>query len=645
MQNQANQARRQQQTAANPQVATDAETLQQGGSGGTPAASAPTPIPAASGGGGGAETPAPGSASDDSDSRKRKAEDDDEEAKRAKFRKIEEVCSIYNTTCYFVDTFFFFSKQDGAAGTPTGGMDSTTNEPRATAVKEEPQPEGPLLRRKIQYMPVMRTINTYGGRDLDNIEAEYQLLPKKRPMKKMEDFGMVDVESLILQLRSRLKVEVATALGLLYHLAFLRGGERGNSGLQLAMCEDLTDELIQLLEETAFGDMPDEDEPEDADMKQRIITNRELARNLQDEGDELFAGVKADQRIGSISPVHQPWEVVVMIVTILATVASADDNPAYLASRPKLIDLMTRLCMLQPPKDRRDVPSPLSSTLQLRHVLRIRKDVTSMMGIIARYIHLVQSPPRATRRLYVLLASTLMDSDECISPATGGGRLPSLTMDLALDTFTQIIHPDQNRKIISAEVPWESLWSLMMTITRILPITDADIQTMVSNEAWLSFELKAALAIYSLAVTAPFPMRRKMKASASLRGSLTRYLKQGATTGSTPNLVHRTLPPEVRMTVEEYWKRIGETLKVIDAEEDPLAVTSSAGGLIGYGLGGSYDLHLGAKPPARGTGMFGGNREELLWSVLLTSAVHNDTQAFEEWDYMLRVDSSTASRV
>lgn len=491
-------------------------------------------------------------------------------------------------------------------------------------------------------MPVMRNLNTYGGRDLEAIEAEYQLLPKKRPMRKMEDFGMVDVEMLILQLRSRLKVEVTTALGILYHLASIRGGDRGNSGLQLSMCDDLTDELLELLEETAFSGTPDVDEPEDADISQRIVTNRELTRNIQDEGDELFAGVKADQRTGHISPTHQPWEVIVMITTILSTVASADENPAYLASRPKLVDLFMRLCMLQP-KERGEAPSPLCSALQLRHVLRIRKEVVSMMGTIARYMHLSSSPPRATRRLYLLLAATLLDSEECIPPGTAG-RLPSPMVDLALDTFTQIIYPDPNRKIISAQIPWESLWSLMMALTRILPITDLDIQTVVNNEVWLSFVLKAALGIYSLAVTAPFPMRRKMKGSASLRGALTRYLKQGSTTGSAANIMHRTLPPEVRMTVEEYWKRVGETLKVIDAEEDPLAVTSSAGGLIGYGLGGSYDLHLGAKPPARGTGMFGGNREELLWSVLLTSAVQNDTQAFEEWDYMLRVDSSTASR-
>jgi SWI/SNF chromatin-remodeling complex subunit SWI1 len=514
------------------------------------------------------------------------------------------------------------------------------NEPSTSAIKEEPQPEGPLLRRKIQYMPVMRTINTYGGRDLDTIETEFQVLHKKRPMRKMEDFGMIDMEALILQLRSRLKVEVTTALGLMYHLAFLRGGERGNSGLQLSVCEDLTDELLDLLEETAFGDVRDVDDPEDADVKQRIITNRELARNLQDEGDELFAGVKADQRIGPISPTHQPWEVVVLITTILASVASADENPGFLGSRPRVLDLFMRLCMLHPARDRREIPKASSPVLQLRHVLRIRKEVVGMLGVIARYVRLGDSPPRATRRLYLLLAATLMDSDECVSPSTVG-RLPSQTMDTTLDTFTQIMHPDYNRKLISAEIPWESLWALMMTLTRILPFTDVDIQNVVSD-VWMSFVFKAAHAIYSLAVAAPLPMRRRMKSSPSLRGALTRYLKMGSTTGTAPNLLHRTLSQDTRTTVEEYWKRVGETLKVIDAEEDPLATTSSAGGLIGYGIGGSYDLHLGAKPPARGTGMFGGNRQELLWSVLLTSAVHNDNTAFEEWDYMLRVDSSTS---
>lgn len=263
-----------------------------------------------------------------------------------------------------------------------------------------------------------------------------------------------------------------------------------------------------------------------------------------------------------------------------------------------------------------------------------------MLGVIARFIRLSDSPPRATRRLYLLLAATLMDSDECISPSTVG-RQPSQTMDMTLEVFTHIMHPDGNRKLISAEIPWESLYAMLMTLIRILPFTDADIQNAVSD-VWMAFVFKAALAIYSLVVSAPLPMRRKMKASPSLRGALTRFFKMGTSTGTAPNMLHRTLAQETRTAVEEYWRRIGETLKVIDAEEDPLAPTSSAGGLIGYGIGGSYDLHLGAKPPARGTGMFGGNRQELLWSVMLTSAVQNDNVAFEEWDYMLRVDSSTS---
>jgi SWI/SNF chromatin-remodeling complex subunit SWI1 len=217
-------------------------------------------------------------------------------------------------------------------------------------------------------------------------------------------------------------------------------------------------------------------------------------------------------------------------------------------------------------------------------------------------------------------------------------------MNIALDTFCQITHPDQNRTIISKEVPWEMLWSQMLMLSRILPITDHDIQAFISD-AWMSFVFKAALAIYSFAVLAPLPMRRKMKSSPALRTALSRFLCAGTAIRSPLNTMYRELPPEARVTVEEYWKRVGETLKVIDAEEDPLAPTAAAGGLIGYGIGGSYDQHLGAKPPARGTGMFGGARQELLWSVMSSSAALGDVQLFEEWDYLLRVDTSTVARV
>ncbi|KAG8823748.1 hypothetical protein FRC17_009239 [Serendipita sp. 399] len=581
---------------------------------GTPAASA-TP---------GATTPAQGS-SDDSDSRnlKRKAEgDEDDEAKR-KQRKLDE---------------------EGGASQPTSA-NPDVEESRASPVKEEPPAEGPLFRRKIQYVPVMRTINTSGGRDLEAINNEYRQLTAKRPMRKMEDFGLVDVEVLILQLRSRLKVDVTTALGILYHLSYVRGGDTGNSGLNLKWCEDLTDELLDLLEETAF-DVPDVDEPEDAAIEPstRIVTNREISRTLYDTGHDLFAGIENDERVSlNLAPTHQAWEVVTMVITILSNAASADDNPAFLAGMPRLLDIVTRVCMIEPVAQRGDVPRPTSHVLQVRHLLRIRKEVVNLIGAISRFVQLSVSPPRATRRLYLLLASTLMDSEECIAPGPNT-KLPGPMMDLALECFSNVAHLDSNRKVIAAQIPWEQLWSLMQMVSRTIPISDVEVQHVVT-EVWMSFIFKAALVLYSLAVCASLPMRRKMKLSPSLRTALVRFLRTGLTLGSQANNLYRSLNPEVRSILEEYWRRIGETLKVIDAEEDPLAPTAAAGGLIGYGIGGSYDLHLGAKPPARGTGMFAGARADLLWSVMSGTAAQNDLQAFEEWDYMLRVDSSTASRV
>ncbi|KAG8757856.1 hypothetical protein FRC14_001325 [Serendipita sp. 396] len=578
---------------------------------GTPAASA-TPGPA---------TPAQGS-SDGSGSGKRKAEgDDDDEAKR-KLRKIDE---------------------DGGSQPTSANPDAEGS--RASPVKEEPPAEAPLFRRKIQYVPVMRTINTAGGRDLEAINHEHYQLPAKRPMRKMEDFGLVDVEALVLQLRSRLKVDMTTALGILYHLSYVRGGDTGNSGLNLKWCEDLTDELLDVLEETAFN-APDIDDPEDAEIKPstRIVTNREITRTLYDTGHDLFAGLKIDEEVGpNPAPTHQSWEVVTIIVTILSNAASADDNPAFLAGMPRLLDVITRVCMIEPALQRGDMLRPVSHALQLRHLSRIRKECVNLIGAISRFVQLSSCPPRTTRRLYLLLASTLMDSEECVAPGSGV-KAPAPMMDLALECFSNVAHLDSNRKVITTQIPWDQLWSLMQMVSRTIPISDTEVQHAVT-EVWMSFIFKAALVLYSLAVCAPLPMRRKMKLSPSLRTALVRFLRTGLTIGSQANNLYRSLNPEVRGILEEYWRRIGETLKVIDAEEDPLAPTTAAGGLIGYGIGGSYDLHLGAKPPARGTGMFAGARAELLWSVMSGTAAQNDLQAFEEWDYMLRVDSSTASRV
>lgn len=108
---------------------------------------------------------------------------------------------------------------------------------------------------KIEYHPLVRTLDTVGGVDLTLLDKALEPVLTGRGIRarSTHELGTVDITDLILSLRSRLEVEVGYALSLLQILSL---GDRTPGGLQLAPCEDLLEELLSLLEDLVYGSFP-----------------------------------------------------------------------------------------------------------------------------------------------------------------------------------------------------------------------------------------------------------------------------------------------------------------------------------------------------------------------------------------------------
>ena len=112
--------------------------------------------------------------------------------------------------------------------------------------------------------------------------------------------------------------------------------------------------------------------------------------------------------------------------------------------------------------------------------------------------------------------------------------------------------------------------------------------------------------------------------------------------------MYRSLNPRVKPTVDGYWKRCFETLRVVDEEDvNPHASGMAAGGgLVGFGIGGSYGEH-NSKAPLRGTNVLDGldARNDLLRNVMVTFDClgGGDELANEDWDNIVRVDSASVA--
>ncbi|PWN42293.1 hypothetical protein IE81DRAFT_137309 [Ceraceosorus guamensis] len=109
---------------------------------------------------------------------------------------------------------------------------------------------------KIEYMPIRRDLKSFGGWDLDHIQDAIgtQLEGRGKVPRHVRELGHVDVGGLTMSLRSRLEIEVAYALNA---LRILSSGSGSSSQVDfifpLGSCDDLLDELVELLEDSVLG--------------------------------------------------------------------------------------------------------------------------------------------------------------------------------------------------------------------------------------------------------------------------------------------------------------------------------------------------------------------------------------------------------
>ena len=96
-------------------------------------------------------------------------------------------------------------------------------------------------RRKIEYVPFAREYDTAGGRDLKAINEE-MAKSAKRPHRDLPEWGAVDVEALMLSLRSRLSIELSYALTTITLISLIRGT---GAGYVVSSAPDLFEEALR----------------------------------------------------------------------------------------------------------------------------------------------------------------------------------------------------------------------------------------------------------------------------------------------------------------------------------------------------------------------------------------------------------------
>ncbi|KDQ30649.1 hypothetical protein PLEOSDRAFT_38448 [Pleurotus ostreatus PC15] len=519
---------------------------------------------------------------------------------------------------------------------PSGTTTTTPSQapPMPIPPRARPQPS----RRKIEYVPLAREIETSGGRDLRIIEAEYATLHHRRPWRDINDWGIVDIEGLTMSIRSRLATEMSYALTTLTFLSTMRGQAPG-SGFPIYQCTDLFEELLDLMEDIGFGEAMDgvKDELDDSS----IITHRQLVNAYQEVQTEPFAVLHPKQgaKDSSLGPRPRPANLIITVMNIIRNLTTIADNLEYIARQDRLFDIMLRLCSVERSAD--GTLRASSPVLSIGDVIAIRKDTLYTLETAAYVTHFPTTMPpskptlRMANRVFDLISSYLVDPTEAVSPlacvqvagAPANVRLgpPSLP-DVALEVWTRISQSDGNRQVFAHAVSQVGLWRLIESLVHRLPVVDADFQLLQRGESWLSYVEKAILGLYSLAFLSPPELKRRIKADRKL-----------GFTGVMFRMVQKFLmvSHEYRQLFVICLRRIIETMKIVDDGEDLFDTTKSTTvPPLSFGMGFS---EAGENASDKGTGLLGGYRG-IAWDMLMVREVAMDELIFNELESLARVE-------
>ncbi|KAI0307970.1 hypothetical protein B0F90DRAFT_1621361 [Multifurca ochricompacta] len=499
-------------------------------------------------------------------------------------------------------------------------------------------------RRKVEYLPVFREVDTFGGRDLRAIAEEHHRLTARHLLRDISEWGNIDIDALTMSLRSRISTEMGYALTTFTLLSIMRG--QGTSGFPIANCPELMDEALDLLLDVGFGfkevDDPLTETETEAEAEAPIITHRRLVDTILRDGSQPFANLRKMQgakEFNSLGPKQRPGDIVLAIVNIMRNLSVIPDNHEYLANHERLLAVMLRVCGVKQMQD--STLHPASIALTLRDLVAVRRDVLYLLINLSGSVRLAPSIVLAStpspaalqvaRRAFILIASFLVDPSETVNPSelfiltgTNASAKPPALVDAALEVLGRFGQPDANRQVIAKAVPQAWLQQIFEALMHRLPVVDADFQ-IAKREPWLSYIEKVIMGLYAIAFLAPPSMKEQLKKDHQL-GFIKLMLR----------LIKKftiNVPQEMRMWFTVCAKRAVETLKVVDDSEDAFDMSQNTGSVtLSFGVG--YG-EVGEDHVEKGTGSLSGFQEDVVWGIMLQKEV--DDSMFRELESLARV--------
>lgn len=429
-------------------------------------------------------------------------------------------------------------------------------------------------RRRIEYRPYSKAPEAFGG-----IEQADQVLlaaERARQPRQLGDLGLIDIHSLTMSLRCRIASEVAYALNALALIALQMSGDPPNTpGVQflLEKCPELLEELLDLLEETAFGYDDGSRSPSRNDgvgtassttngahapLEEDLRSYRRLFRRVEAEmsglvqssDDRATAADSGDEFGNSL----RPGPTIVAICNLLRNLTTSERNLRFAAQEPRFAEILIRVASLPmrsySTSSAASVESRYPVRLSAADLLVVRKNAIEILSHIGLDVALDSYSPSIAAGAVDLVLFFLRDAEYHKDPFsfTVCPSLPSLNripqphaklgpqsptvlpyFGFGLATCARLFLRDGNRSMISHLIEPDELFEIFVSLVALLPIAEKDFQVM-TFETGLLYMHSVVVSLYNLATLSPPSVKARLQRHPKITRAFLRMVRRLAGT-------------------------------------------------------------------------------------------------------------------
>ena len=433
----------------------------------------------------------------------------------------------------------------------------------ATAPPLPPEkPSSPKrIRYRVEYRPLHYPPLSLGGYDQPHVSSTFMRNNLSQSVRSIHDLGVVDMDAILMGLRSRLPREVAYAITVLNMLSMPHPEER-IPGLPLRHLSELYAELLDIIGEAAFGEagtaawakvnltgstrphaVANGHEAFVSHLCLEKLTYLELER-LGLDLDYSLEGDESERYQRNEPDTNKRPDIVLAGLNLLKNLSLYDENQRQMGSAPALFDLLaavsdSRLCRAP---HLNGVKYDKSKPFTILELVRVRRESVAILTNVGQFCDLraIESPSMVA--IFRLISSFIGCGFEALTDKESAfGQIPRfaedgpppfiLSLTRSLEAFCKVSERDANREVLSS-VPSDELIDLFSALVKLLPLTRRHFEALYTMEDYLAYCELLAMALYSLVFLSPTPVRAKMRAFPGMQSIVRRIIYDASRRGA-----------------------------------------------------------------------------------------------------------------